>query len=311
MEVVTRVKAEDQLPTLGGYLRPLLHFRVRLLGLMLLGALVGGFLAWNADVRYESVSTVELAARPVAVDLSLDGAKERSVTLDTLAALVQSDPAVERMATAMEVSPARARGDLAVTARPLSRVLVVTVRGDSKEQAIKGSRAATLALLELETELLSVGRPQIQLVRQQVNVLRAQTSERAADGESSSVDQTALTTMEDRLERITDSIGTHSRVLQAGAPVRYREGNRVVAMGSGMGLGLLLALITLIGAPLTERSPLAEQVRVRRVTRMRWRPIRRMLLRRRGHHARVLHRSSKTGEAVAHSDHESHGRSGG
>lgn len=308
---MTGVKAEDQLPTLGGYLRPLVHFRVRLLALMLLGTLVGGLLAWSTDVRYESVSTVELAARPVAVDLSLDGAKERSVSLDTLAALVQSDPAVDRMATAMGINPTRARADLAVTARPLSRVLVVTVRGESPEQVTKGSAAATAALLELEEELLSVGRPQIQLVRQQVNVLRAQTIERAAEGESSSVDESSLATMEARLQQITDSTSTHSRILQDGSPVRYREGNPAVTIASGAGLGLLLALVTLIGAPVTAGSTFAEQVRTRRVTRMRWRPIRRMRLRRRGHHARVLPRSSKNGEAVAQSDRESQGRSGG
>lgn len=230
------------LPLLGDLLAlPVRHWR-RLVAGALLGAVAGALVFWALPQRFHATSRVAMSPQLTYVSLNEMEERDATVTLDTMAALLGSDAAITAVATAMGVSADEARGSMTVTAKPLSRVLVVRVSSDARTRSAAGVNAATEQLLSLQSEELALDRDRVRLLKNRISVLRAQAQERAAEGTRVESLQDLVDILDGRLERAVATNNTSSVVIQRSSVVRSRPGQAEVFLASGAAIGLLVAL---------------------------------------------------------------------
>jgi hypothetical protein len=231
------------LPLLSDYLELPLQYWRRLVAGALLGALVGLLAFYSLPTRYVATSRVALA--PQVTFVSLNEVKERQplVTVDTTATLLTGDEATSRIALAMALSDDEARESLNLSAKPLSRALVVQVRADTRRQAVAGVNAATDALAAIQADEFSLNRGRVRSLKNRVAVLRAEAQERIADGNPAQELFEVVEIMQLRLDNAVATNNSDSTVIQRARVVPYRAGQGEVFLASGMTVGFVLALL--------------------------------------------------------------------
>jgi hypothetical protein len=258
------------LPRLRDYGRHVRVHRLRLIGLALVGALIGGVLFFSIPTRFYATTRVALSPQITYLSLSPTPEKQPLVTLDTTAGLVRSDYAVNKMAEAMDVSAEEARESTVISAKPGSRVLIIQVRADTRDQAQAGSHAATEALIELQAETFALGRERVRLLKNRVATLEAQAQASLAEGQPSNSLFESVRTLEQKLDRAVGTNNTESQVIMRAVVLEYRPGEAEVFIVSGLTIGLTLALIW-AGPVRPGRRPgvrSGERLRARRGTRV-------------------------------------------
>ncbi len=95
----------------------------------LCGMLVG--VAWVVATpkTYKATAAIELSEASPQVSLAEDGPRGQDVSVDTDALIVASDPVVDSVAREGDRSPSQVREHLTVSARPLTRVMTITLHG--------------------------------------------------------------------------------------------------------------------------------------------------------------------------------------
>ena len=120
----------------------------------LLGLLAG--VGWYLGSRpsYRARTVIELSELPSTIRLQPGSAPARAVSIDTDAQIVVGDAVTEAVAEAVGTDPATARRSMRISARPLTRVLVVTYAGSTADKARVGAGAAAEAFLTERERLL-------------------------------------------------------------------------------------------------------------------------------------------------------------
>lgn len=232
------------LPRLGDYGRHALNYWKRITALTLLGALLGGVLYYSITPRYFATSRVSLSPQITYLSLSMVPERQPLVTIDTTAQLARSDYAVSRIATAMGVSEAEARDSLAISAKPLSRVLILQVKAATRDQARAGVNAATEALIYLQAESFALSNTRVRLLRNRVSTMNRQALQALTQGRPSGSLFATIDILEQKLDRAVSTNNTRSFVVSRATVVSYRPGEVEVFVVSGLVLGLVLALLT-------------------------------------------------------------------
>ncbi len=232
------------LPRLGDYARHASTYWKRITLLSLLGALVGGAIYFAIPARYVASSKVSLSPQITYLSLSMTPERQPQVTIDTTAQLARSDYSVKQIADAMGVSPQQARDNLTISAKPLSRVLVLQIRADSREQARAGANAATEALIYLQAESFALSNDRVRLLRNRVATMNRQALQAISDGLPSGSLFTTIDILETKLDRAVATNNTRSFVVTRAQVVQYRPGEAEVFVLSGLTIGLAVALLT-------------------------------------------------------------------
>lgn len=235
---------DKPLPRFGDYVTHVRRFWRRMLIFGALGAILGGALFMARSDQVRATSTVALSPQLTYLSLSSTTEKQPVVTVDTTAALLRSDAALATISTSMGLTPREASRRMAISARPLSRVLVIRLTGDTREQAASGNRAAIAALLSLQTETFALNEDRVRLLRNRVNVLQKAVQDQITSNSSSQNVIDALAVVQLRLDQAVQTNNTSSSVINQPIINVGRPGEPVVWIAGGLGLGLLLALLS-------------------------------------------------------------------
>jgi hypothetical protein len=129
--------------------------------LALVGALLGGVVAWRWTPTYDATASVLLAPSPLYLDPLTDDEEAREITIDTEASMVYSEQAVQQVRSELGLPPGfDVRGSIRVTAPPNSRVLQITARSDDPTRAEQVADAAAAAFLAVRSDYLDQRREQ-------------------------------------------------------------------------------------------------------------------------------------------------------
>lgn len=232
------------LPRLGDYGRHGLNHWKRFTLLSLIGALVGGAIFFSISPRYFATSRVSLSPQITYLSLSMTPERQPLVTIDTTAQLARSDYAIDRIAEAMQVSPADARDSLAISAKPLSRVLILQIKAATREQARAGVNAATEALIYLQAESFALSNARVRLLRNRVATMNRQALQAIAEGKPSGSLFATIEILEQKLDRAVATNNTRSFVVSRATVVSYRPGELEVFIVSGLVVGLVIGLLS-------------------------------------------------------------------
>lgn len=237
-----------RLPTLDTYAAAVWSHRWRFVICGLLGAVIATGVFFTLPYRYVSISSIALSPQVTFVAQDATDTKPTFVTLDTVAYLARSDKVVRQVADAMGVSPAEARRSMTVSAQPLSTVLRIHVRADTKKAADNGSRAAAEALVDEQMRALALKQSQIHLLRKRVGALRAQALGRSASGSDPSALLADVDVMEQRLQEAVASNRRESLVIKRHYAMASRPGQVEVFATGGLLAGMLLAGLVTVAA---------------------------------------------------------------
>ena len=236
---------EDRpLPRIGDYLTHVRRYYKRMLVFGALGAIIGATLFLQRPDEYRATSTVALSPQLTYLSLNPKQEKQPVVTVDTTAALLRSDEALDLIATSMGVTPDEASDAMIVSAKPLSRVLVIRITGVTSKQAATGSRAAVAALLSLQAEKFELSQKRVRLLRNRVNVLQAAVQDQQTSSSTSQNVVDALEIAQRRLDQAVATNNTRSTVITQPRINASRPGEFIVFAAGGLGLGLLFALLS-------------------------------------------------------------------
>jgi hypothetical protein len=230
-----------QLPTLDVYVAALWARRWRLIVSGLLGALIGGAIFFSRPYSYVSMSSIALTPQVTYVAQDATDNKATFVTLDTVAYLVRSDKVIEPVAAAMGVSVPEARRSVTVSAQPLSMVLRIHVRADTRKAAARGNQVATRALVAEQKRALKLQQSQIRLLRNRVGAIRTAAIGRSDTGADPSAVLADLDVMEERLQEAVASNRQQSLVIKRQDVMRNRPGQLEVFATAGLVAGVLLS----------------------------------------------------------------------
>lgn len=210
---------------------------------VVVGAAVGTTVFFAMPAKYVATSSVALA--PKLSYLSLDPQEKKSsfVTLDTTAALVRSDPVVGAEAAAMQVSPEEARRRTTVTAQPLSTVLRIHVRGDTRKQARQGGHAAVKALVHERAQVFKLDSAQVRLLRKRIAIISADILSKARAGEDVTRSRQRLEQLSARLDAAVTSKRPGNLLLHQDEIKMQRSEQLPVLATAGLVAGALLSLL--------------------------------------------------------------------
>ncbi|GAA1510067.1 hypothetical protein [Nocardioides humi] len=207
----------------------------------ILGAAVGAATTVGADRQVTSTVTVELTPSPTYLDVG-DVARAADsdavvrppdpATVDTEAALLRSEPALERAGQRVHMTPADLRSDIRVVAPPLSTVLQVSVTTGSDRDPAAAARAVVDEYLAERGRVLEGRRAD----------MVARLGERLAAIDPADPDwartRTYLRAAVDHLTTHRPAVGSVIRV----GPAHAVGVERGVPIASGLALGALLGL---------------------------------------------------------------------
>ncbi len=248
--------------------------RVRALGvpnllvLVLTPAAVGGLIGAGvseatAEPTFRSRVSILITPSPVYLDTGVevedaDGELEedppREITVDTEAALLESERALGRAAVVAGIPPAELRESVSVTAEPNSQILVLTINSSAADRADRAARAiADSYLQEREAFLIQRRDRLVEQLRDELTSLDPAVRSLARDRER-------VIAQINYLETSTATIGRVARLEEAEVVRRQVE----VPIASGAALGLLLGVaavrhLTIARRPL--RAPRPRRVR--------------------------------------------------
>jgi hypothetical protein len=232
------------LPVLGDLLElPIRHWRV-IAGGAVVGAVIGALLFVSLPQRYYATSRVALSPQMIYLSLSEEPERQPPVSLDSTAALLGGDEALATIGAAMQVTPEQARKSMVISAKPLSRTLVIQIRGATRQQSVRGANAATEALLKLQSETFAINRKRVRFLKTRVAVLRAEAQQRIAEGSPAQSIFQVVEILQNRLDRAIATNNSDTVVIQRAKVVKYRPGQGEVFVVSGLTIGLVLALLS-------------------------------------------------------------------
>jgi len=227
--------------------------RVRALGvpnllvLVLTPAAVGGLIGAGvagatAEPTFRARVSILITPSPVYLDTgNVEGQEEdedeeadppREITVDTEAALLESERALGRAATVSGVDAGDLRDSISVTAEPNSQILVLTVDLGEAERADRAASAVADSYLQEREAFLIQRRDRL------IEQLRDELASLDPAVRSLTSDRERVTAQIDYLETSTATIGRVARHEDA-APVRRQT---EVPIASGAALGLLLGV---------------------------------------------------------------------
>ncbi len=223
------------------------HFRRywrRLTTLSVVGALVGATLFFLLEPQY--VATSRVLVSPQITYLSLRPEQERQplVTLDTTAALLFSSETIDRVSEEMGVSRAAAIDSLKVTAKPLSRILIIQVTADTEVAARQGLVAAVTSMLEQQADTFALGSERLSLLKRRVATLEAQAQNSISAGAPAQSLFDTVRLLQARLERAIATNNTTSEVVAREGVREFRPAELETYVVSGLALGIALALLS-------------------------------------------------------------------
>ncbi|MCR1783711.1 hypothetical protein KVF89_14310 [Nocardioides carbamazepini] len=207
----------------------------------ILGAAVGATATRGEERHVASTVTVALTPSPTYLDVG-DVAREADsdalvrppdpATIDTEAALLRSESAMERAGRRVGLAPATLRADIGVAAPPLSTVLDVTVTTSRRTDASAAALAVAEEYLAERSRFLETRRTD----------LVARLGERLAavdpDDPAWAATRTYLRAAIDHLTTHRPEVGSVIRV----GPARTVGGGRDVPLTTGLAVGGLIAL---------------------------------------------------------------------
>jgi hypothetical protein len=120
----------------------------------LLGLLVGVGLHVTKPPTYTATAAVELTKIAPSLDLSPIAPPADFLTVDTDAQMVETDEVISAVAKAAGQSTAQVRTSLAVSARQLTRVLLISYTTSSADDAVKGAQQAAETFLAERQKLI-------------------------------------------------------------------------------------------------------------------------------------------------------------
>lgn len=230
-----------RLPTLDTYVAAVWSRRRSMLVGGLLGALIASAFFFSRPLTYVSLSSIALTPQVTYVAQDATATRATFVTLDTVAYLAGSDRVARTVAAAMGVSVPEARRSITVSAQPLSLVLRIHVRGDTRKAAAVGGRAATRAILAEQKRALTLRQSHIRLLRHRVGALRVQAISRSDTGADPSTVMADLKVMEERLQEAVDSNSQTSLVIKEHDVTATRPGQLEVFATAGFLAGMVLS----------------------------------------------------------------------
>jgi hypothetical protein len=121
----------------------------------MLGLLVGIGIYYETPPAYTATSVVELASLSPVIDLSPTAGKLPPFTIDSDAQIVTDGQVVSAVAKTTKQPSAKVRRSLAVSARPLTRVLVISYTASSRVTATAGAQGAADAFLAERERLVA------------------------------------------------------------------------------------------------------------------------------------------------------------
>ncbi|WP_341925808.1 hypothetical protein [Nocardioides psychrotolerans] len=206
------------------------------------GGLVGaGVAGATAEPTFRARVSILITPSPVYLDTGApevddeetDEDPPREITVDTEAALLESERALGRAADASGIDSVELRDSIAVTAEPNSQILVLTVDAGDAERADAGAQAVADSYLQEREAFLIQRRDRL------VEQLRDELASLDPAVRSLAGDRELVTAQIDFLETSTATIGRVVRHEDATAVRRQSE----VPIASGAALGLLLGVV--------------------------------------------------------------------
>jgi hypothetical protein len=135
-----------RLPTMGGYLALIWSNIVVIVIATMFGATLGAVAASRVPPAFKASVAVELPDVPTFVDMSPADPIADRVTIDTTAALVNSQPVARRVVQQTNLTFRQVQNGLSVSAYPLSRVIIVSFTAPRADLADTGAAAAAASL---------------------------------------------------------------------------------------------------------------------------------------------------------------------
>ena len=213
------------------------------------GGVVGGALAMSSPTTYTASTPVLMSRVPLYVNpFSPDPAP--SVTIDTDAQLSLKTPVEHRVSRHTGVPVDEVSSRILITAKPLTRILNVTFRGDTAVTAVAGSRAAARGMLHQRKNLLvsqTTGRlPQVRqrLERLQADKRRIQLQRTRSSPAFEAKLTERIQVLEDLSSQLQALITGPGQVIGTPSVVRVERAREPsIWAGSGAALAFLLALV--------------------------------------------------------------------
>lgn len=234
-------KRAPRLPTLAHYLAMLAS------GWVIIAVCVGvGMAATVAYARqippvWEASASIELPDLPTYIDITSKGRPAQRVTIDTTGQLVFSEPvlrAVKRV-TGDKLDDIDDR--ISVSAYPLSRVIIITLKDRDRDDAIAGADAAAEELVTQRGKVLAGTRrgPARDLINQ-LRDLNADGVERYGFSPVTVRIQQHIADINDNLQRYSN---TKSRVVNRAAPGKRVAAHSEVYITTGAVVGFMLGVV--------------------------------------------------------------------
>jgi len=224
---------------------PILRYGVRGRG-WLVGAVIGltaGLgVYWAAPPSYTATSVVELSEAAPTIDLSPVGAQPKPVSVDTDAQILAGDEVVAAVARATGNTRSSTRMSLAVTARPLTRVLEISFTSSSPETAEVGAQRAAATFLAARGRLV-VQRVEDYLVEVGARTASPKQSDVLATAELSGVAESRVEGWRERAIAARLQLRGPGTILEEARITSSADrGDLEVPVVSGASLGALLGL---------------------------------------------------------------------
>jgi hypothetical protein len=232
------------LPRLGDYAGHARRIWRRLAVLGLIGALIGTVIFVTRPKEFRVTSRVALSPQVSYLALGTVEQNQPVVTVDTIAALLSSDEATGDIAKAMRLSARKVPGRLDISAKPVSRVLIIRVTSQTRKGAIAGNQAAVAALLRLQAEKFAIDPERVQFLRTRVNLLNLAIQDRILAGSATQNTADALEVVQVRLNQAIETNNTSSQIITEPQVSTIRPGEPVVYLFGGLSLGILLGLLS-------------------------------------------------------------------
>ena len=235
-----------KLPILVGESDPVLaEMRSRRgLTLIALGALLGLGLGTavlvTAPKNIEATVVLELTTAAPQVNISSVGARPDAVTIDTDAQIVTSDAVVNEVAQATGDDTSVVRANLAVSARPLTQVMIIQYTTDTASGAVDGATSAAQSFLAEREQLI------VTPVRNYLEAIVSQDALASAEGRPISQPADDIWALEARRQAaLVSQMGVQGAgeiVESARITATSNRADAPVPVVTGAGVGALLGL---------------------------------------------------------------------
>jgi hypothetical protein len=120
----------------------------------MVGIIVGLGVYFTAPTTYSAATAVELTKVAPGLDLNPIAPPPELLTIDSDAQMVDTDEVVSSVAKVTHDPTSHVRASLQVTARPLTRVLVITYTSSTAARATAGAQRAAETFLDVREQLV-------------------------------------------------------------------------------------------------------------------------------------------------------------